>query len=139
MKIIGVLSPLQFFILVIAILAVLIVGLAVVRSIQAAPAQVSVQETFVAGAAQITLTSAVTFEEIRLTALGTISTGWSDNPKTARNYIYTVSLYADGVLQDSATVTWGGVFNALNPNIYYVHLVIPDGMAWGKLTVIVTP
>ena len=131
---------LAFAIIAIALAALaLIMGLSVGRPTQAAPAQVSVKETFVAGAAQITLTSAVTFEEIRLTALGTISSGWSDNPLTARNYVYTVSLYADGVLQDSATTSWGGVFDALNPTIQTIHLVIPDGMVWGKLTVIVTP
>jgi hypothetical protein len=116
------------------LLVAAIVGVAVGKVYAA-----SLLATNVAAAGQITLTSAVETTSIKLTHLGSVTTTFTNNPKTAPGYVYTVSLYIDGVLQpDSATVSWPGVFTT--PEARLVPLMIPEGMLnWTRLTVVVTP
>ena len=123
-----------------SIVLVAVAGLLVVlvgTKVNATPNAASLKEVLVAAAAQVTLTSEIEVTDVKLVALGTLTTTLTDNPKTKRDYTYTVSLYVDGTLRDSATTTWPGLFTAAD--IRMVSLTIPDGMLWGKLLVVVTP
>ena len=99
----------------------------------------STKETLVAGAGQITLINAVEVRDIKLTSLGMITMTLEDNTKTLRDYDYTVTLYVDGIMVSTSTVSWKGPTGPL-PQQRIIPLFIPEGtLNWARITAVVTP